>query len=270
MRQASEARSFYPLPHIDPPRSSIELARAAQLVPLPITKGIGMLSVDAKGYPWTLRDISELAHSRRPRPLGFFKTKFIDDEDVGTFLEVIGTTVDPFAYVSLVILTTAVWPYLLYQASSAAPKPDIAPNLVRVKATPGLVKKLRTGCRLVSDRRFGIALRRWGSSFIRADPLDSVLDCCSALEAVARTDAELRLRLSLIVRHLVPREKKDAARTTYEMYGLRNKFAHGSGLPTIQYDRQYAYIALVSRVLLLLIRRGKLPSSEDLDQALFG
>jgi len=126
---------------------------------------------------------------------------------------------------------------------------------------------------LEASRPFRIAMLRWAAGLTRTDPLDSVLDYCSALEALFRLRDELRLRLSLSVYHVLKRGKREAFHAVYEMYGIRNKFIHGGAVPDVSFESAEEYGTTVAAVLGNIVSRGALPDAGELDrrtQDLFG
>lgn len=135
--------------------------------------------------------------------------------------------------------------------------------------TETMTSKLETGIELCSNKRFRIAIDRWNTGLRRADPLDAVLDLCSSLEACFGLSSELRLRLSFAVRAVLKRNKKTSAKLVYEMYGVRNDFIHGSKIPEISRDQKAAFIAVVSEILVSIIRKGAIPSAQVIQKEIF-
>jgi len=136
------------------------------------------------------------------------------------------------------------------------------PRAIRMRhLTPQFAVRLRAGMEfLVKTRRLEIALHRWGASYKRGNALESVLDCCAALEAVINTESELRLRLALSVGELVARGKEHSRRMVYRLYGVRNKFVHGAALPSVPSTDAEALVAVTAAVLNGIIRTRKLPA----------
>lgn len=128
---------------------------------------------------------------------------------------------------------------------------------------PSLISKLEKGIRLLSkQRRFAISLERWYSSCTRSDPLDTVLDCCSSLEAALGLPNELRLRIAFSVYYTMQTNKKKAFALAYEMYGVRNSFIHGVKVPVVSREQQQSYIKIVADILYRFVVLGKLPNAE--------
>ena len=113
-----------------------------------------------------------------------------------------------------------------------------------------------------------IAIQRWYSSYTREDPLDTVLDCCSALEAAINLPDELRLRISLSVYHTLAKNRKRAFSLVYEMYRNRNDFIHGGRLPELSSKQQQNYIEVVAQVLYRYVDLGKIPDSKSMSKAI--
>lgn len=154
--------------------------------------------------------------------------------------------------------------------------PSPHPGLLRpprYRLTPTRVEPIRNALALMAEkksRRFTISVRRWVGSLEREDPLDSLLDCCSSLEALFGLSDELRLRLAFAVYTTVSSQKKAAGKLTYEMYGLRNVFIHGGKITSFSDEQQLQLVRLVRRVLLSVARRGSLPGSQELSSAVLG
>ncbi len=134
------------------------------------------------------------------------------------------------------------------------------------------IRLIKQGIDLLKDnknKRFKIALHRFSASYKRNDPLDSILDCCSTLEALYNISDELRLKTSLISYHLVKKNKKKTLDIIYEMYGKRNDFVHGNKIPDVCKEEQVEYICCTAAILLSIIELTKIPSSEDLTKKIF-
>lgn len=132
------------------------------------------------------------------------------------------------------------------------------------------VSDLELGIDLLSaSKRFRISIERWHTGVRRNDSLDAVLDLCSSLEACFAPKEELRLRLSFAVRSVLDRNKKNAALTVHKMYGVRSDFIHGSKVPTVTAEDDYALVRVVSKVLLTIIRNKSLPSPDKLTEKIF-
>lgn len=120
-----------------------------------------------------------------------------------------------------------------------------------------------------SSKRLMIALNRWDSSYKRQDPLDVVLDCCSALEALFGFKDELRLKLAFGVYNVVRTDKKKLSELVYRMYGIRSQFIHGAKIPEINITEAHEFIIAVFRVFLSIIKDAKLLDSEKLSKLIF-
>lgn len=169
-------------------------------------------------------------------------------------------------YDSLVHLLTGRW---RYEIAVAAGKSPASPKILRF--TRKLLRDLARGAKLIkNEKRFQIALERWGAGYARHDPIDSVLDCCSSLEAAFRLGDELRLRLSLATYHTLQKRKRAGFRTVYEMYKVRSEFVHGSKVPVVREQERINYVHTVSQVLLTLLRTGYLPKPEMLSKQIEG
>ncbi len=99
--------------------------------------------------------------------------------------------------------------------------------------------------------------------------MDSILDCCSCLEALYNLSDELRLKISLISFHLVPTDKKNTLDKVYEMYGLRNAFIHGSKIPEVSHEQVKEYLNLTAKILISILQLGELPTVEALTKNIF-
>lgn len=123
---------------------------------------------------------------------------------------------------------------------------------------------------LETSRGFRVSMLRWAAGPTRTDPLDSVLDYCSALEALFRLPDELRLRLSLSVHCVLQCRKRERACAVYEMYGIRSKFIHGGDVPDVCFDQTAGYCATIAAVLGTVVAKGALPDGQELDRKIRG
>jgi hypothetical protein len=131
------------------------------------------------------------------------------------------------------------------------------------------IKLFENGLILLSrEKRFKIALSRWISSTIRQDSLDSILDCCSSLEAILNFSDERRLRLSLSVYHLLDKKKKESMNYVYKMYEKRSLFIHGVKIPEVTKEEVKKDINVVAKVLLQIIKQKNIPKSDDINKKL--
>ena len=99
--------------------------------------------------------------------------------------------------------------------------------------------------------------------------MDSILDCCSCLEALYNLSDELRLKLSLISFHIVAKNKKKTLHAIYEMYGKRNDFIHGSKIPNVNREQAENYIDHTAKIIKSIIEIGATPNIESLTNQIF-
>ncbi len=176
------------------------------------------------------------------------------------------------ALVTLLELLTGLYKYELEKARRLAlplglSRPGTPPRLPRHRLTRKLIENLKSGATLLRKRpALGIALNRWAASYKRDRPLDSVLDCCAALEAVLRLDAEKRLRLALSAYHFLDRGRRSAFERVYRMYGIRNNFIHGGYIPPVSDRDQEEFIELVAAVLRRCVDVRGIPTPEELSK----
>lgn len=143
------------------------------------------------------------------------------------------------------------------------------PKVPIYKFSPSLVNKLKKGLPLLTkNKRFQISVLRWDASFARNEPIDTVLDCCSSLEAAFSLPNELRLRLAFSAYHTVKTNKKKAFNIVYEMYGKRNSFIHGGAIPDVSVEQQRNYIKIVADILCRFVELGKIPDGDTLNKKL--
>lgn len=128
------------------------------------------------------------------------------------------------------------------------------------------IENIKSGLHLLSNRRFSISLLRWYSSYKRTDPLDIVLDCCSALEALFSLSDELRLRIALSVYHILIKDKKQGFLKVYEMYGIRNNFIHGNKIPDVTSEQCREYVEILSKIFTAIVTLRELPDSKKLTE----
>jgi len=150
------------------------------------------------------------------------------------------------------------------------------------KFNPPFIKLSKEKCKLLKNgyfllggernenKRFRISLLRWTATYFKNEPIDSVLDCCSALEALLHFPEELRLRIALSVYHILKSHKKESFVKTYKMYGLRNTFIHGDSIPNISDNERRSYIKLIREVLLQIIRDKRIPNIQRLNEKIIG
>ncbi len=176
-------------------------------------------------------------------------------------------------YVAMLDLFTAHWKYVLSRdyilRNNRQLVVSTSTNPPMYSFNKTVINKFGKGIKLLSSKRFKIALQRWGTSYTREDALDSVLDCCSALEAVMSCESELRLRISLMAYHLVKENKKQVMCDVYKMYGIRSKFIHGSGIPLVTEEERILFIEIVANILKAIIRDQEIPKKGFLDKKIF-
>jgi hypothetical protein len=185
-----------------------------------------------------------------------------------TILEVRDYHISPICYIALLDVLTKNWIYILEREKHCRLRPlslgrsmpaGTHPKVPTYNFNPNLIEKLKAGLLLLSSqRRFCISLERWYSSCTRMEPLDTVLDCCSSLEAVLSLPDELRLRIAFSVYHTVKTNKKRAFALAYEMYGIRNAFIHGGKMPKVSLSQKRSYIELVAEILYRYVAIGKI------------
>jgi hypothetical protein len=194
----------------------------------------------------------------------------IDDFELAA-LETSKDAIPVDCYTALLELLTGHWKYILKRSecmaqSSPSSSPKY-PKLPRYSFNASLVDKFASGVDLLStSRRFRISTQRWYISYMREDPLDTVLDCCSSLEAALSLNNELRLRISLSVYHTFRRKKKKAFNLVYEMYGIRNSFIHGAKIPEVSAEQQRSYIEIVAQLLRRYVQLGEIPDSNVINE----
>lgn len=160
-----------------------------------------------------------------------------------TVLEMHTKEIPNDCYGALFELLTDYWTYIFKREERIHRTVDVPsddyPTLPQYTLNKSLINGITQGVKLLlKDRQFRISLLRWNSSYLRQDPLDTVLDCCSALEAAFRISDELRLRISLSVYHILNRAKRKGFASIYKMYGIRNSFIHGERIPTVTKQEQ--------------------------------
>lgn len=209
--------------------------------------------------------------SRRFFPSVIGGPKQLESVDL-TILDTTSNTLEEKCYLSLLDLCLGRWRYVfcrtkyLSQPISIS-SPRISLQVPRYSLTTSVLDKFSEGVNaLQGDRKLRISALRWHTGCSRNDPIDTVLDCCSALESALSLPSELRLRLSLSVYHILDRNKKRSFAAVYEMYGIRNKFIHGGELPAVDEDQQLEYLHVVARFLSKCLKIGKVPSNDELSR----
>lgn len=197
------------------------------------------------------------------------------EDSIWTFLVKDKNQFNDSCYLSVLDLFTENWKYIfernekLRLSSFATP---INWNPPTYEFTKIIKLRFRKSLKLINTSvRFRIALERWFSSYTRnTSYLDSLLDCCSALEAILGVRDEIRLRISLSTFYILSRkinksQAKKAAKTVYEMYNLRNIFIHGSKIPEVRKEEIYDFINTIAELFKILILNSKLPSRKELE-----
>lgn len=187
-------------------------------------------------------------------------------------LEPSDNLVPSICYSALFDLISGHWRYVLARTKKvkrpiSLERQKLYPRVPKYSITDKVVGQLDKGIKLLrKSRRFRVSLERWSNSYSREDALDTVLDLCSSLEAAFALSNELRLRLSLAVYHVLSDEKKHGFLTTYQMYGIRNKFIHGDQIPEVQEEEKEQFIAIVQKVLRAFLHRGEILDGERINQ----
>ncbi len=202
----------------------------------------------------------------------------IDDLNI-TLIEYENDSIPTVCVESLFYLIFSLWPYQMHELSLYNQPINLQTYQNDKKFDPPFLKisskkkysSIKSGYSLLcgnksENKRFKISLLRWASSYRKIEPIESLLDCCSSLEALLNLRDELRLRLSFSVYYILKTHKKESFLKTYEMYGLRNKFIHGDPVPEITDLEQRKYIKLVGDVLFQVIKNGKVPNIEILSE----
>jgi hypothetical protein len=211
-------------------------------------------SYDLSEINLILGEIDQFLHKR-------FKKKTEFNESEWTIIEIDKTVKIPIiCYKTILVLITSQWKYILNRRKNTKHK---TPNYNFTAKTTNQFKK---GLELAKNQRFQIGLQRWFDSYNRDNYLDSVLDCCSALEAVTDCKDELRLRIALSMDHILKKNKRESRIHVYNMYGIRNKFIHGSKIPKVNDNEQFNFIEIVSNVFKSIIKNGEMPKESELSQ----
>ncbi len=226
---------------------------------------------DVKGDPafenavmtgWEVSQLFRTSKAGKTRPT----------QSMWAVLDVPDSSIAEDAVVTLLDLLTGQYRYELAKARRRAlplslARSDAPPRLPRHKLTNALLNSLRSGTALLKKRpAFGIGLNRWAAAYVRHQPLDTVLDCCASLEAVLKLDAEKRLRLALCTYHFLERDKRNAFKGVYRMYGIRNDFIHGGGMPSVSDHDQDEFIEIVATVLRKCVQVRGIPTAEELSK----
>ena len=258
---------FLILPYVEPPRAviNLEYARVKTIRLKDITEGSQLAKCTFRGRGGEIHDLVQRRGGRRD-----------SGQARWAVLEYDFVSAPEAAIVGLVDAVTNTSDFLLRQRRLVnRPIGEhwgmLKPPSYRI--TQRRAELLRNGFALLrrksgDARRFKVALQRWATSYERDDPLDSVLDCCSALEALFGARDELRLRLAFSVYFTVPRQRKSLARLTYRMYGLRNDFIHGGKVPAVSEKEQDQHVQLVRTVVLAVVHNKTLPRRAELDQSI--
>jgi len=187
--------------------------------------------------------------------------------------------IDDACYLGMLDLCTNNWRYILKRNESLKTSSLSQPinwNPPSYNLTPKRINRVKQSLDLINKKgRFRVALQRWFSSYNRSTSyLDSLLDCCSALEALLGTKNEIRLRISLYAYYLLQKKKrkfeaKKMFKTIYKMYGLRNEFTHGSKIPKVKKKNLYLLIEAIATIINITIDDGKIPEGKKLNDFIF-
>lgn len=211
------------------------------------------------GMDFNFGELSKLNKKRRGK-----KTDLTDS--LWTILEKEDSEIPDICYTAILELITSHWKYVLIRNEEL--KRPISYKSVSTLNPPTynfnktIVEKFEYSIKLLKEKRFQIALQRWSTSYRREDTLNSVLDCCSALESMINCETELRLRIALSSYHILKKGKKSSMLNVYEMYGVRNKFIHGSSIPSVNNPKQLLYIETIANILKTLIQNQKMPDKK--------
>jgi hypothetical protein len=223
---------------------------------------------------WIRRSLSKGAIPIRPLDVAGPEFERIwdhkPDKPLWAIAESSDASVSAIALAGLVWLVTGQWRY--HSERARVPRTHAIPRWPvprEAGLTPKRLDQIRIGAKLArSNRRFRIALIRWCSSIERVDSMDVVLDCCSCLEALFQTQSEHRLRTALSVRQCVTRNKGQAFRTTYDLYGLRSQFVHGARIPSVPEAVTDEFIGVAAAVLTDCIAQDRCPKPEKVNAAI--
>tara|TARA_R110002049_G_scaffold87276_1_gene221317 strand:+ start:51 stop:830 length:780 start_codon:yes stop_codon:yes gene_type:complete len=110
-------------------------------------------------------------------------------------------------------------------------------------------------CRKKSGIKIQVSFYRFFASFTRSDNLDSILDLCSAIEAIYNINNELRLKIALITGALL--NCTSSMKKMYSLYSIRNDFIHGNSIPQVIDKELSEYQELVYSILHLILDKGE-------------
>ncbi len=240
--------------------------------------GYGEVYSEAMSFPmyvWTAVNEKQNGKTATGMRVGVFTTKSsINAKDFSTLINLV-LSYWKFHFIPDKKLREALFPGSLLNKSEEAvvkqsekdlsiiPRGNL--SLKNSKLISQGIKFLRNN----KTRRFNIALHRFAASYKRTDPLDSILDCCSCLEALYNLSDELRLKISLISFHIVSVNKKKTLEKIYEMYGLRNDFIHGNKIPVVSNEQVQVYMSYTADILMSILRSGEIPNVEKLTKNIF-
>ncbi|HEV2146144.1 MAG TPA: hypothetical protein VGR37_01875 [Longimicrobiaceae bacterium] len=188
-----------------------------------------------------------------------------------TVLELAESVVPSRCYSALLDLLSGEWKYeMLWREHLRSGKDKTSrPHPRKQRLSESFLSRFNSGSSLLhKERRLRVALLRWEGSYQRTDPLDTVLDCCSCLEASFQMGDELRLRTALAVYYTVRTGKKNAFRSVYTMYGVRNKFIHGASIPEVSSQEWRRYIEITAALLQEFISHGRMPNAESMNRSI--
>ena len=173
-------------------------------------------------------------------------------------------------YRFLIDLCSGHWQYVLWKTERFAhgrrPEEEWI-KIPRYRLNKPFISNFEKAINLLhKNKRFRIAVHRWGSSYSRKEMLDSVLDCCSSFEAIFSMGDELRLRIALAVFFTLRKKRGQGFLCTYEMYGLRSSYIHGARIPEISKENRKKYIDVVSQILKQCVFKQNIPNSEEINE----
>ncbi len=130
------------------------------------------------------------------------------------------------------------------------------------KLTSKFIRQITAAVKLANEnKKVLIALHYWRLSYMQIDNINSLLHCCSCLEALFSLDGEIRLRLALYASTYL--NQKKISSYVYRMYGIRNDYIHGNKIPII--NDKNIYLSIIAQVLRKAVAQG-IPSAVQLDK----
>lgn len=175
-------------------------------------------------------------------------------------------------YLGLIDSLTGNWEYIFDKNDKLFEREALSHILLKspsYKFTKELKSKIKNGLELINkNKKNRVAIRRWVDSYSRIKSYqDSVLDCCSALEAIFSIRSELRLKVALFSYIIIlEKEKKHKAKevfcNVYRMYRIRNDFIHGNKIPEISVKETKEFIKNTSYIINIILEK-KIDCGED-------